>query len=374
MPNKRIAVFTGSRAEYGLLRHLVRRISEDHYLDLQLIVSGSHLSKHYGFTLSEIKADGIRPAALVPLSLDKNPQPSMAVLAAEALSGVGQSLASLQPHLLIVLGDRYEAFAAAAAAHLEGVPVCHLHGGESTFGAVDDKLRHAISQLSSWHYTAAKSYQERVLAMGHATESVFNVGPMVLDGLHALPNATRSEFERKTGYQFGDNNLLVTYHPETLLCDHGVAGLKALLASLEIVYCNILFTCPNADEGSQEIMRLIEEYVNAFPDRSWVVSSLGQKNYLMALQLFEAMAGNSSSGVIEAPLLGIPVLNIGDRQRGRLRHGYVLDVPAEVTAIASGLQEVLLYGQRSSWPRSFQQSGPPPSESIVKWLHSSTAL
>jgi len=370
MTRKKIAVFTGSRAEYGLLRHLVRRINEDHDLELQLIVSGSHLSKRYGFTLSEIEADGIQPAALVPLSIDKNPQASMAVLTAEALAGVGQSLERLQPHLLIVLGDRYETFAGAAAAHLQGVPVCHLHGGESTFGAIDDRLRHAISQLSSWHYTAAKPYQERVIAMGHAPESVFNVGPMVLDGLHELPRATRSEFERQTGYRFGDYNLLVTYHPETLLPDRGVAGFEDLLAALENISCNILFTHPNADEGSQQIMRLLEEYVNAFPDRSWVVPSLGQKNYLIALQLFEAMVGNSSSGVIEAPLLGIPVLNIGDRQAGRLRHGYVLDVPAEVTAIASGLQEILLYGQRSSWPRPFQQSGVSPSASIVTWLHS----
>lgn len=374
MTSKRIAVFTGSRAEYGLLRHLVRHISEDHDLELQLVVSGSHLSKRYGFTLSEIEADGIQPAALVPLSLDKNPQPSMAALTAEALAGVSQYLENIQPHLLIVLGDRYEAFAAAAAAHLQGVPVCHLHGGESTFGAVDDRLRHAISQLSSWHFTAAEPYRQRVIAMGHAPESVINVGPMVLDGLHTLPVAMRSEFERQAGYRFGDSNLLVTYHSETILSDRGVAGFEALLAALVNVSCNILFTHPNADEGSQQIMRLLEEYVNAFPDRSWVVPSLGQKNYLIALQLFEAMAGNSSSGVIEAPLLGIPVLNIGDRQAGRLRHGYVLDVPVEVTAIASGLQQVLLYGQRSSWPRPFQQSGPPPAESIMTWLHSSVVL
>jgi UDP-hydrolysing UDP-N-acetyl-D-glucosamine 2-epimerase len=372
--DKKIAVFTGSRAEYGLLRHLVRRISEDKVLELQLIVSGSHLSKRYGFTILEIEADGIQPAALVPLSLDKCSQPSMSVLTAEALEGVCRALESLEPHLLIVLGDRYEAFAAAAAAHLQGIPVCHLHGGESTFGAVDDRLRHAITQLSSWHFTAAKPYQERVIAMGHAPTSVFNVGPMVLDGLHSLPNATRYEFERQTGYRFGDNNLLVTYHPETLLSDRGVAGFEVLLAALSSVSCNILFTHPNADEGSQQVLRLLEEYVMAFPDRSWVVPSLGQKNYLMALQLFEGMAGNSSSGVIEAPLLGIPVLNVGDRQSGRLRHGYVLDVPAELTAITSGLREVIVHGQRSSWPRPYIQSGPPPTETIVTWLRSSVSF
>lgn len=371
---KKIAVFTGTRAEYGLVRRLARRINEDEELELQLVVSGSHLSDRYGRTISEIQGDGIQPAALIPLSLDNSPQPSMAVLTAEALAGVGQSLESLQPQILIVLGDRYEAFAASAAAHLQGVPVCHLHGGESTFGAIDDRLRHAISQLSSWHFTAAEPYRQRIIAMGHAPERVFNVGPMVLDGLHALPVVSRSQFEDHTGFHFGEKNLLVTYHPETLLSDRGVAGFEALLAALAQTSCNVLFTRPNADEGSQQIMCRLKDFLISFPDRSWVVPSLGQKNYLMALQLFEAMAGNSSSGIIEAPLLGIPVLNIGDRQAGRLRHGYVLDVPAELTAISSSLTEILVYGQRSSWPRPSPQSGLPPTESIVSWLRSSAAI
>lgn len=374
MLKKKIAVFTGSRAEYGLLRHLIRLINEDQGLELSLIVSGSHLSERYGCTISEIEADGIHPAALVPLSLDSSPQPSMAVLTAEALSGIGQALEKLQPQTIIVLGDRYEAFAAAAAAHLQGLPVCHLHGGESTFGAIDDRLRHAISQLSSWHFTAAERYRERVIAMGHTSECVFNVGPMVLDALNALSVVSRPEFEQYTGYQFGDNNLLVTYHPETLLPDRGVSGFEALLAALEHTSCHILFTHPNADEGSQSLMYMLEQFLISFPDRSWVVPSLGQENYLIALQLFEAVAGNSSSGVIEAPLLGIPVLNIGDRQSGRMRHGYVLDVPAELTAINSGLQQVLADGQRSSWPRPCPNPGSPPAETIATWLHSAGAF
>ena len=370
MTSKKIAVFTGSRAEYGLLRHLIRRIREAQDLELQLIVSGTHLSKRYGFTISEIEADDIQPAALLPISLDNTVQPSMAILTSEALAKVAQSLETLSPQVLIVLGDRYEAFAAAAAAHLQGVKVCHLHGGESTFGAVDDRLRHAISQLSSWHFTAAKSYRDRVIAMGHRPESVFNVGPMVLDSFSSLPNANRFEFEKQTGFRFRNNNLLVTYHPETLLSDSGLGGFKTFLKALENVPCNILFTHPNADEGSQQIMCHLERFANAFPDRTCVIPSLGQKNYLIALQLFEAMAGNSSSGVIEAPILGIPVLNIGDRQAGRLRHGYVLDVPAEIAAITSGLHKVLVYGHRPSWPRPYKQSAPQPSERIIGFLRS----
>ena len=363
-----MAVFTGSRAEYGLLRHLIAAIAADPGFKLQLIVSGSHLSASHGHTLAEIEDDGHQPAALVPLALDHTPPPSMAALSAEALAGVAQALERLQPELLILLGDRYEAFAAAVAAHLMGIPVVHLHGGETTQGAVDDRLRHAITQLSTWHFTAAEPYRQRVIAMGHPPERVFNVGPMVLDGLLAAPPASRSAFEQSTGYRFGLCNLLVTYHPETLLADRGVAGFEALLQALDAMSCHVLFTYPNADAGRDQLLALLRAFVQRHPQRSWAVPSLGQQRYLAALQLFEAMAGNSSSGVIEAPLFGMAVLNIGDRQTGRLRHGSVCDVPAELCALERGLQEVLEAGQRSSWPKRRLHPVSAPTTSILARL------
>ena len=363
-----IAVFTGSRAEYGLLRHLIAAIAADPDLHLQLIVSGSHLSSSHGRTLAEIEADGHQPAALVPLALDQTPPASMAALSAEALAGVAQVLEGLQPELLLLLGDRYEAFAAAAASHLMGIPVVHLHGGETTQGAVDDRLRHAITQLSTWHFTAAEPYRQRVIAMGHPPERVFNVGPMVLDGLLAAPPATRTAFEQSTGYRFGSRNLLITYHPETLLADRGVAGFKTLLQALEATPCHVLFTYPNADAGRDQLLALLQAFVRQHPQRSWAVPSLGQQRYLAALQLFEAMAGNSSSGVIEAPLLGMPVLNIGDRQDGRLRHGCVWDVPAKLCALERGLQQVLEAGQRACWPRPSLQPGSGSMNAILAQL------
>jgi len=268
------------------------------------------------------------------------------------------------------LGDRYEAFAAAAAAHLLGIPIAHLHGGESTGGAVDDRLRHAISQLSSWHFTAAEPYRQRVIAMGHPPERVCTVGPMVLDGLLAAPPASRSAFETATGFRFGHRNLLITYHPETLLPDRGVAGFEALLAALEQVPCQVLFTHPNADAGSEQLLPRLQAFVQRHPDRSMMLPSLGQQRYLAALQLFEAMAGNSSSGVIEAPLLGMPVLNIGGRQAGRLSHGGVHDVSADPEAIAAGLEQVLIAGQRADWPRSFKKGITAPSRIILNWMKS----
>jgi len=365
---RRIAVFTGSRAEYGLLRHLIAAIDADPGLALQLIVSGSHLSERHGRTVVEIEADGLHPAALVPLSLEATTPPSMAALSAEALAGVGQALERLQPQLLILLGDRYEAFAAAAAAHLLGIPIAHLHGGESTGGAVDDRLRHAITQLSTWHFTAAEPYRQRVIAMGHPPERVWNVGPMVLDGLLAAPRASRSNFEQATGFRFGHRNLLITYHPETLLPDRGVEGFEALLAALEDVPCQVLFTHPNADTGSEALLPRLQSFVERHPDRSWALPSLGQQRYLEALQLFEAMAGNSSSGVIEAPLLAMPVLNIGARQAGRLRSGSVKEVPSDSEAIGAGLEEVLESGKQEVWPRTRPNFDVSPTAVILRWL------
>ena len=370
MAERRIAVFTGSRAEYGLLRHLIQTIEAEPHLALQLIVSGGHLSERHGSTVAEIEADGIPIAARVPLSLDANPLPSMASLTAEALAGVGTALEQLQPGLLILLGDRYEAFAAAAAAHLQGIAVVHLHGGETTEGAVDDRLRHAITQLSSWHFTAAELYRQRVIAMGQPPERVFNVGPMVLDGLVAAPPASRSAFEQATGFRFAECNLLITYHPETLLPDRGVAGFEALLEALEQIPCHVLFTHPNADAGSEQLLQRLQAFVRRHPQRCWALPSLGQQRYLAALQLFEAMAGNSSSGVIEAPLLAMPVLNIGGRQAGRLRHGPVQDVPAEPQAIACGLIQVLAEGQRQHWPRPCPPQATSPAAAIAAWLSS----
>tara|TARA_B100000674_G_scaffold327523_1_gene273229 strand:- start:6369 stop:7499 length:1131 start_codon:yes stop_codon:yes gene_type:complete len=365
---RRIAVFTGSRAEYGLMRQLIAGIDAEPSLSLQLIVSGSHLSANHGGTLAEIEADGHSAAALVPLSLDQKPPHSMAALSAEALTGIAQALERLQPERLILLGDRYEAFAAAAAAHLLGITVVHLHGGETTEGAVDDRLRHAITQLSTWHFTAAEPYRQRVIAMGHSPEQVFNVGPMVLDGLLVEPDSDRETFEKSTGFRFGKRNLLVTYHPETLLADSGMAGFEALLGALAENRCHVLFTHPNADAGSDQLLARLQAFVQQHPQTCWSVASLGQRRYIAALQIFEAMAGNSSSGVIEAPLMGIPVLNIGNRQAGRLRHGFVVDVVAESDALAVGLQRVLDAGARTNWPRPRPKIKTTPSSKILNWL------
>lgn len=363
------AVFSGSRSEYGLMRHLIQKLNECPAIELQLIVSGSHLSTKYGSTISEILADGITPTAQVKLSLDGSSDVRMDFLCSEAIAGLSHHLRVLRPEIIFILGDRYETFAAAISAHLNSIPIVHLHGGESTHGALDDKLRHAISQLSTWHFTAAEQYRQRVIAMGHDSDSVHNIGPMVADSLINFTSISRSEFEEITGYSFGSKNLLVTFHPETTLADNGIDCFKSFLAALELIPCNVLFTHPNADEGSNELLALVQNYVQLHPHQAFDIASLGHDLYLGALSLFEAVAGNSSSAVIEAPLIGIPSLNIGERQSGRLQYPSVVNSPCSLPIIHENLKKVLASGVLSAWPRVLNENVVvSPSQSIMNWL------
>ena len=329
----KIGVFTGSRAEYGLMKHLIKAINEDKELELQLIVSGSHLSKSHGETVNEILNDGIKPKVYIPISLDQSPPKTMAYLSGEVIIGLEKYINTSQPNLLILLGDRYETFAAAATFNLMNIPIAHIHGGETTLGAIDDKLRHAITQLSSWHFTAAEAYKNKVISMGISKERVFQVGPMILDGIRQNKYISKNNFENITGYKFSKKNILVTYHPETLSEDQGQSGFDSLLTAIKENDCNVLFTSPNADKGGDILLMKLKEFVSNDQNRYFHIPSLGQMKYLNALKLFDGVVGNSSSGIIEAPLMRIPVLNIGKRQAGRIRFGMVEDVPSDLIEV-----------------------------------------
>ena len=337
---RKVCVFTGSRSEYGLMRFLIKAIEEEEALELQLCVTGSHLSELHGRTISEIKNDGVEITSILPLSIESDVVNTMADLSAQTMSSMSQEIKRLRPDVVIVLGDRYEAFAAAAAAFLCKVPVLHIHGGETTEGALDNSLRHAITQISSWHFTAAEAYRQKVIRLGQPENRVFNVGPMVIDALAQPIKACREEFENLTGFRFGPKNALVTFHPETLLPDNGVACFRELITALEKSHFNILFTHPNADEGFREILFEINNFVSKRSGRSWAVASLGQDLYLQALNLFDTMIGNTSSGIIEGPLVGIPVINIGNRQGGRIRYGAVKDVGCNSGELLSSLESI----------------------------------
>ncbi len=364
----KIGVFSGTRAEYGLLKHLIQGIDADKNLKLQLYISGSHLSEIHGKTINEVLSDGIKPTALIPISLDETPPKSMSYLTSEVIVGFEKAINKFGPSLIILLGDRYETFAAAVTAHLLQIPIAHIHGGETTLGAIDDKLRHAITQLSSWHFTACDAYKNKIISMGIPEKKIFNVGPMIIDGILKNKMITRLEFEKETGYKFAKKNLLVTYHPETLCNENGLEGFKSLIRSISEVNCNVLFTSPNADKGGDIILNYLIEFVSSNTKKYFHIKSLGQKNYINALRLFDGVAGNSSSGIIEAPIVNVPVLNIGNRQSGRIRFGKVLDVSSDYKEVSNGLKIILKSKELSIEEKKSFNDLQSPSLKILNWI------
>jgi UDP-hydrolysing UDP-N-acetyl-D-glucosamine 2-epimerase len=339
---RKICVFTGTRAEYGLLYWLMKEIEADPGLTLQVLVSGSHLSSAFGATWRQIEADGFSVDAKVDMKLESDEPVALARSMALGLAGSAEALDRLKPDILVVLGDRYEALAAAEAAMLLRIPIAHIHGGEATEGAFDDGIRHAITKLSHLHFTAAEPYRERIIQMGEAPARVYNVGAPGLDYISRTKLATRSKFESETGFTFGPRNLLVTYHPTTLDMTPQDQGIGALLSALDRVSeAHVIFTKANADPGGRLINSLIEAWSSRNAVRALCVPSLGQRLYLSAISLCDAVIGNSSSGIIEAPALGRPTVNIGRRQDGRLRTPSIIDCPENVDAIEGAIWRAL---------------------------------
>ena len=246
---KKIAVFTGTRAEYGLMRTLIKKLDKNINFELFLLISSAHLDQKFGSTINEIKNDGFSLNYLLPISIKTTKRIEMAIQTAEIIKLVSEKLNYIKPDFIMILGDRYESFGAATAAHLIGIEIIHLHGGETTLGAVDEKLRNGITQLSNYHFTSADIHKKKVINIISSAKNVYNVGPLVIDGLLNLQSISKKEFEYKTGFNFANRNVLITFHPETLALDYGINGLRNLLKELNKYECNILFTAPNADSG-----------------------------------------------------------------------------------------------------------------------------
>ena len=341
MTVKKVAVFTGTRAEYGLLYWLMKDIHASDHLELQLIVSGSHLSQLHGHTVDQIEADGFSIDYRVDLGLGENDgRVYTAQATGRALAGVAQALEALGSDLVILLGDRYELLGAASAALLVGVPIFHLHGGEVTEGAYDDAIRHSITKMASWHGVANPVYRQRVIQMGENPERVFTVGGLGLDNLHRLTLLQKDQLQSELGFRFGEKTIFVTYHPVTNEHseDVGLSNLLRVLQEREDIH--VMFTYPNADHGHQALIDQIDAFVEQFPRRSGSWRSLGQLHYLSVLQYVGAVVGNSSSGIIEAPSFCVGTVNIGERQAGRLRADSVIDCSDGYEDIAAALRQV----------------------------------
>ena len=338
---RRIAVVTGSRADYGLLRGILTRLQQMDDVELSVIACGMHLVPRFGETWRIIETDGFPIAAKIDLKLDDDRAATVARGTGIAVSGLADVLPKLAPDLLVVLGDRYEILAAAVAATLLNIPIAHIHGGEVTAGAFDDAIRHAITKMACLHFVAAEPYRRRVIQMGENPDFVFNVGAPGLDFADTAPVLSRAELFAQLGITGPERFLLVTLHPTTAQPEADAANVAALLGALaEIEDRSFVFTGVNADPGYRAIDDAIRAFVASRPDRAHLFTSLGSERYWAALRLADAVVGNSSSGILEAPAVGVPSINIGDRQLGRLRAASIIDCPADSAAILAALENI----------------------------------
>ena len=316
---KKIAVFTGTRAEYSLLYWLLKDIKSDPEFELQLLVSGTHLSPEFGNTYSEIEQDGFTIDEKIEILLSSDTAVGVAKSIGLGVLGFTDALSRLKPDALVILGDRFEALAAAQTAMILRIPVVHLHGGEITEGAYDDAIRHAITKLSYLHCTSTDEYRNRVIQLGETPSRVKNVGAIGLDHLSRSHFMTVDELSKSLSFPLIKPFLLVTYHPVTLADEEPESSFQELLDSLdEFPEYQIILTYPNADDGGRIIIPLLENYAKNDPERVLAIPSLGQKRYLSAVKLSSAVVGNSSSGIIEVPSFDVATINIGLRQKGRL--------------------------------------------------------
>jgi GDP/UDP-N,N'-diacetylbacillosamine 2-epimerase (hydrolysing) len=336
---RKICVVTGTRAEYGILSGLMKEIRADAEMQLQVIVTGMHLSPEFGLTYREIEQEfSIDRKIEILLSSDSAVGISKSMGLAQI--SFGEAYAELRPDIVVLLGDRFEIFSAAASATIARIPIAHIHGGETTEGAFDEAMRHSITKMSHLHFAAAEAYRQRIIQLGEEPARVFNFGAPGLDNIHGVKLLDRAELEHALGCALGKRNLLVTFHPATLEMD-AAAQFRELLTALDgLEDTRLLFTKANADTEGRAINALVDEYVAAHPGKAVGFASLGQLRYLSALRHVDAVVGNSSSGLIEAPSFRIGTINIGDRQKGRIRASSVIDCAPQKDAIAGALRRL----------------------------------
>jgi len=342
MKARKVAVFTGTRAEYGLLYWLLKDIQSADDLTLQLLVSGSHLSPEFGHTIDQITADGFEIAEKVEMLLSSDSAVGTVKSLGLGIIGYADALARLRPDILVLLGDRYEALGVAQAAMLMRIPVLHIHGGEITEGAYDDAIRHAITKLSLLHATSTDAYCQRVIQLGESPERVVNVGAIGLDHLQRSEFMSRDEISDSLGFSLDGDFAVMTYHPVTLANEPAEKTFANITQALDAYPdLKVIMTYPNADEGGRKIIPLIEAYAAKNKERVLAIPSLGQKRYLSAVKHATVVIGNSSSGIIEVPSFQVPTVNIGDRQLGRLAADSVIHCAATKDSIENALAKAL---------------------------------
>jgi UDP-hydrolysing UDP-N-acetyl-D-glucosamine 2-epimerase len=320
----------------------MRLIKADPDLELQILVSGAHLEAEFGETWREIERDGFQIDARIDMQLKGDEPVALAKSMSLCLSGCAEVLNRSRPDMLVLLGDRYETLAAAQAAMMLRLPIAHVHGGEVTEGAIDDAVRHAITKMAHLHFAATEEYRQRIIQLGEQPARVFRVGAPGLDNIANVIPLSAQDLEAQLGIRFGKQNFLVTYHPVTLDRAEPAAAVGQLLDALDrFPDTHIVITKSNADAGGRGVNRRLDAYAAANRGRVWAISSLGTQSYLSVMALADAVVGNSSSGIIEAPAVGKPTVNIGSRQRGRVRAPAVIDCAEDRDAIVAAIERAL---------------------------------
>ncbi|MGA3090314.1 MAG: UDP-N-acetylglucosamine 2-epimerase [Terriglobales bacterium] len=339
---------TTSRADFGLLRGLLKAIQADSALRLQVIVSGMHLARSFGLTWRDIEAEGIKIDRKVSLRIKGDSSLSNLKSISLGLKGFAEAFTSLKPQIVVLLGDRFELFAPGIAALMLQIPIAHIHGGELSEGAIDDSVRHAITKLAALHFAATEVYRRRIIQMGESPDRVFNFGAPGLDPLHGSGLLTRPQLEQELGFSLQDPIALVTFHPVTRDAGNAEAQVRCLVAAIKTSRLQAVFTMANADAHGALINTRLQAACAQNPGQFKWIPHLGHRRYLSSLKYFSVMVGNSSSGLTEAPSFRLPVVNIGDRQRGRVRALNVIDVPCSCAGILRGIKKAISPSFRAS--------------------------
>lgn len=332
----KICIATGTRAEYGLLKPLIEKISADPLFTLQLLVTGAHLSPEFGLTYKQMETDGLTIDEKVEMLLSSDTPEGITKSMGLGMIGYADALKHLQPDLLVILGDRYEMLALASTALIFRIPIAHIHGGEVTEGAYDDAIRHSITKMSALHFTSTETYRQRVIQLGEQPDRVFNVGAIGLDNFKLLKLLSKKEIEKELNIQLQKFNYLVTFHPETLSSQSAEEQFNELLEAIDKQKDSFfIFTKANADTDGRIINRMMDKYVSLNSNKSAVFTSLGTLRYLSVMRIIVAVVGNSSSGIGEAPFAKIATINIGNRQKGRIQANSIINCRADQKEITN---------------------------------------
>jgi GDP/UDP-N,N'-diacetylbacillosamine 2-epimerase (hydrolysing) len=373
--SRKICVVTGTRAEYGLLRWVMQGIKDDPDLTLQVVATGMHLSPEFGLTYREIELDGFRIDSKVEMLTSSDTSVGIAKSMGLGLIGFADALNDLKPDLIVVLGDRFEIFSAVAAALVARIPVAHLHGGEATEGLIDEAIRHSITKMSHLHFVAAEEYRQRVIQLGEQPERVLLVGGLGIDSIKRLRLLERPELEASLDFRFGRKNLLITFHPVTLEQATAAEQMSELLAALgDLADTHLIFTLPNADTDGRILIKMVEQFVASHPN-SRAYKSLGQLRYLSCIAQVDGVVGNSSSGLVEVPSFKTGTIDIGDRQRGRLKAASVIEAAPTKGSIAAALKKLYsddFQGSLNKVTSPYGEGG--ASEKVVATIKSSSLV